>query len=552
MKLPRSFLFRFSGKVGLLGLLLMHALGLFAQALPGELLLWWSSPQAAKERVAELQKTFPHLHIQDIQTLSQQPYIQQLRFDTAMAPSLDQLLQVLHNDPAVFRAQANHIVQWRSRLPSDPLFSSSQRTLQHIGATEAWTYGTGGLSPNGDTLVVAVIDSGCDFAHEDLQGNLWFNWADPINGLDDDANGYVDDFRGWDVTDNDNSHDLGIHGTPVVGIIGARGDNNLGIAGLNWQIKVMVLSGDDNGPDGLNTEAAVIRAYSYILDMRRLYNESVGTKGAYVVASNASFGINNADAADYPIWCAFYDTLGQAGILNIGATANNNVNVDAVGDMPSTCPSDYLLAVTNTTLDDELNPAAAFGARHIDLGAPGNGSWTTRIFDDYGNFGGTSAAAPLVTGSVALLYAYPNPWWADLQRRDPPAAARVAKEILLRSTVRIPDLENRSVSGGRLELSRLIPELQDYFRALNEAGALRIFPNPSRENLQFEVEVPEEGLYEIEVFNVLGQRQYQASQTLNAPQVLQSSIPCQEWSAGVYFLRIQGPRDEWQASFIKP
>lgn len=535
----------------LLGSILFFPQVLVAQTVPGELLIWWKSKEAADSSLYALQAAQPELNMRSVAQLSKQPFIQHIRYNVEANPHLSSLLERLRSNPNIQWLQANHYIKWRNQTPSDPLFLPKQRHLQHIGAAEAWNHGTGGLSPNGDTIVVAVIDSGCDFNHEDLQGNLWYNWADPINGIDDDNNGYIDDWQGWDVTDNDNLHDLGIHGTPVIGIIGARGDNGKGIAGINWNVKIMVLSGKDNGPNSFSTEAAVVRAYSYILDMRRRYNQSNGAEGAYVVASNASFGLNNAQAEDFPIWCALYDTLGRAGVLNVGATANNGVNVDVVGDMPSTCPSNFLLTVTNTNLQDQINPAAGFGSTHIDIGAPGNGVWSTRIFNNYSAFGGTSAAAPLVAGGIALLYSYDNPWWAQVQREDPARAAHLAKEIMLEAALPIADLEDRSVSGGRLNLAALFPTLQQHFAPINTAGELRLFPNPTSESLQFEILVSSPGSYQVEVFNALGQLQYQNTWESSSPQRFSQSLDCQDWAAGIYIIRIKGMGQLWKNKFIK-
>ncbi len=104
--------------------------------------------------------------------------------------------------------------------------------------------------------------------------------------------------------------------------------------------------------ENLSSEASVVSAYNYPLTMRMLYNTTGGESGAFVVATNASLGIDNADASNYPIWCAVYDTLGEEGILSCGATANNNVNIDVVGDMPTGCASPYMAAVTASNNND--------------------------------------------------------------------------------------------------------------------------------------------------------------------------------------------------------
>jgi subtilisin family serine protease len=140
--------------------------------------------------------------------------------------------------------------------------------------------------------------------------------------------------------------------------------------------------------------------------MRRLYNETDGEKGAFVVATNASWGINGGEPADSPLWCAMYDSLGAQGVLNCGATANNNVDVDVVGDLPTACPSDFMISVTATNIDD-MRTFSAYGATTIDVGAPGDNVYTTSISGGYGTTSGTSFASPLTAGVIGLLYSAP-------------------------------------------------------------------------------------------------------------------------------------------------
>jgi hypothetical protein len=141
----------------------------------------------------------------------------------------------------------------------------------------------------------------------------------------------------------------------------------------------------------------------YIRALRNKYNTTGGSEGAFIVAANLSAGIDNALPADHAMWCAQYESLGSAGILGICATTNSNSDVDMFGDMPTTCPSDYLIAVTNTGMDDQKKMFAGYGKMHIDLGAPGTPSYSTHLGHDYGEFIGTSAAAPQVSGSVGIL-----------------------------------------------------------------------------------------------------------------------------------------------------
>jgi len=164
-------------------------------------------------------------------------------------------IYLLNQNPYVEYAEENSIGHLCEVEPSDPYFGL-QWALKNTGqgeateeadikATFAWDYFTG----NPD-VVVAVIDSGIIILHEDLwMENIYFNENDPINGQDDDNNGYTDDFHGWDFVDGDNCPNDGTgHGTHVAGIIGAKGNNSKGIAGVNWNVKIMVLRvADGNG-----------------------------------------------------------------------------------------------------------------------------------------------------------------------------------------------------------------------------------------------------------------------------------------------------------------
>ena len=365
------------------------------------------------------------------------PYMKiwQFHFDYSTIHEV-RFLEKIKNHHAVANAQFNHFVEHRSTTPNDPQFGQQWQYLNDgtngtiadadIDADLAWDITTGGLSPNGDTIVVCVIDGGIDQNHEDLVGNLWINYAEiPNNGFDDDGNGFIDDRRGWNSfanTDNIQTNDD--HGTPVNGIIGAKGNNNTGVTGVNWNIKIMNVVG------GSGQESEVLTSYSYPLSHRIKYNQTNGAEGAFVVVTNASWGTNMGQASDVPLWCAMYDTLGTHGILSCGATANDNVDVDVVGDLPTTCPSDFLLGVTNTTSSDEKAMAAGFGATSVDLAAPGDGSFTIDFNDGYNNFAGTSASCPHVAGAIALLYAAPCSNIASLAMADPQAAAMKVRSFI--------------------------------------------------------------------------------------------------------------------------
>jgi len=315
----------------------------------------------------------------------------------------------------------------------------------------------GGLTTAGDTIVVCVIDGGLEPAHQDFGGNIWVNYAEiPDNGLDDDGNGFVDDRFGWNTASNDDDiDDLNFHGTPVAGIIGAKGNNGLGVAGVNWNVKLMIVVG------GTGIESEVLRAYSYPLNNRKKYNETNGAEGAFVVATNASWGINMGQPDDAPLWCAFYDSLGTYGILNAGATANANFNVDQVGDLPTACSSDFMISVTNMNRSDIKETQAGFGKETIDLGAFGRDTWTVATPNTYGGFGGTSAATPHVAGAIALFYSAPCPSLAAIARADPKAAALMIRKYLFDGVDHNQSLEGITVTEGRLNIFNSLQLIMD-------------------------------------------------------------------------------------------
>ncbi|MDN5350969.1 MAG: hypothetical protein PWQ54_2365, partial [Bacteroidales bacterium] len=286
------------------------------------------------------------------------------------------LIGNLQKQPAVSLAQANHVVALREseeNFPDDPFFENQWGFYNDgsgggvegadIDAVRAWDHTTGGLTVLGDTIVVAVIDGGAYLQHEDL--NFFKNHHEiPDNNIDDDNNGYVDDYDGWNAYNNSGSVPTSSHGTHVAGTVGAIGNNDMGVTGVNWNVKVMPIAGSSS------IESTVVNAYSYVYEMRARYNETQGDSGAFIVATNASFGVDYGNPDNYPIWGAMYDSLGAIGVLNAGATANRSVNVDEQGDIPTAFESPWLITVTNTTNRDEKYSSAGYGLESIDLGAP--------------------------------------------------------------------------------------------------------------------------------------------------------------------------------------
>lgn len=363
---------------------------------------------------------------------------------------LEAALRDLARHPDVEAAQFDHYVEERL-VPNDPNFGQQWHHVQSadhdIDSDKAWDITTGGYTANGDRIVVCVIEGGgSNYNHVDLIANHWTNPHEiDGNGIDDDNNGYVDDFNGWNPGSNSDNIAAGGHGTSVSGMIGATGDNGIGGAGVNWDVGIMQVD-----MAGIN-ESNVIAAYEYPKVMREQYTATGGELGAFVVATNASWGIDQADPSNYPIWCAFYDELGASGILNCGATTNQNLNVDAVGDMPTACDSDYMISVTATNNND-VRTFSGYGATTIDLAAPGDNVYLPSGSSGYGSTSGTSFASPCVAGAIGLIYSAPCPDLAALAMANPGAAADLVRGYLLDGVDPVPNLADETVTGGRLNL----------------------------------------------------------------------------------------------------
>lgn len=383
----------------------------------------------------------------------------------------------------VARITEDQKIDWRDTQPNDPAFIN-QKDMALISIKKAWDVTTGGVTAAGDTIVVALIDDGFQVDHPDLVKNLWINRGEIADdNIDNDGNGYVDDRLGYDVTNENDHHPVKSHGTSVAGVVGASGNNNLGVSGVNWNVKLLLISGAD-------FESSLIESYNYVLDMRVAYNESNGTKGAFIVATNLSGGINRAFAADHPMWCEMYDKLGQKGILSVCAAPNESISVDIDGDMPTTCTSQYMIAVTNVDEDDVLAGNAGFGSTSIDMGAPGDGTVTTATINQYKPFPGTSAATPHVAGTIALMYSTPcAEFLYDIESNPANTATRI-RNIILSTGDQNNSLTDMTVTGKRLDANAAIREtIGENCGVDPEAGIeiLDIRPNPSAFNQEVKV-----------------------------------------------------------------
>ena len=366
--------------------------------------------------------------------------------------SVEDAVARLANHPAVEFAEPNWIYT-HGATSDDPYYTdgslwgmygdgTSPANQYGSQAGEAWAANHTGSK----AVYVGVIDEGIQFTHPDLDANVWNNPFDPADGVDNDGNGYVDDIRGWDFANGDNTiydggprGSLDDHGTHVSGTIGAEGGNRTGVAGVNWN--VTLISGKFLGRRG-GTLANAVKAVDYFTDLKTRH-------GLNIVATNNSWGGGGFSQA-------LLDAInrgGKAGILFIAAAGNGGS--DGVGDnndSTANYPSNYectadgtydcVIAVAAIKSDGFLASFSNYGATKVDLGAPGVGVYSTTAFNGYSSYNGTSMATPHVTGGAAL-YASTNPG----------ATAAQIKDAILRSAVATPSLSGKTVTGGRLNVS---------------------------------------------------------------------------------------------------
>ncbi len=282
--------------------------------------------------------------------------------------------------------EANRKWYAEETAPNDLQFQDQRSSYQRLNLMKAWD-----LSRGSHEVVVAVVDSGVDLNHGDLRENLWKNTKEiPENGLDDDGNGYIDDYDGWNFADGTNQPmDVDGHGTHVSGIIGAVGDNHLGVSGVNWHVRVLPIRFlDDTGRgDTLNGVKAIVYA---VQRGARVINCSWGSYSERSMTSKAM-----EDAIRY---------AADHGVLVIAASGNEKVDNDGgKTHYPSSVESPGMLSIVASSGSGVKADFSNFGWFSTHLAAPGTQVLSTFTEPPYRYLSGTSMAAPMVSGVAALM-----------------------------------------------------------------------------------------------------------------------------------------------------
>lgn len=320
--------------------------------------------------------------------------------------------------------------------PNDPFFEQ-QWALNNVGqdggkeradldALKAWEKTQGNRE-----VVVAVLDSGVDYKHTDLVANMWMR-PDNLPQYVDDELGTFNDINGFDAYANlaDPMDDNG-HGTHCAGIIGAEGNNEEGIAGINWNVEIMPLKFLGRG--GFGTTKNAIEAINYVIDRKQ--------KGVNVRVINASWGSTQySRALEDAIRAA-----GEQGILFVAAAGNASTDTDRRPHYPSNYKLPNVVSVAALDRTDSLASFSNFGAKSVHIAAPGRDIYSTWLKDDYRFASGTSMAAPQVSGVAALILS-----------AEPKLTVKELRQRLLTSVDKIDSLAGKTESGGRLNAAKAL------------------------------------------------------------------------------------------------
>ncbi|MEX2232469.1 MAG: S8 family peptidase [Cyclobacteriaceae bacterium] len=357
----------------------------------------------------------------------------------------------LKNLPDVEYAEPNFIYQHFAES-NDPYYTNGSLWGMYGDATtpanqygsqagEAWAQGTTGS----DQVWIGIIDEGYMYSHVDLSGNAGQNPAEAngIEGVDDDANGYIDDLYGWDFDGNNNSVFDGVdddHGTHVAGTIGAVGNNVTGVAGVVWDVTLM--NAKFLGKRG-GTTANAVKAVDYFTNLKV-------NQGINLVATSNSWGGGGFSQS-------LMDAITRAGaqeILFIAASGNDSKDNDPSPSYPASYSNDNIISVAAIDKSGNKSSFSNYGLTSVDLGAPGSAIYSTvpkrsgkNSVSGYASYSGTSMATPHVTGAAAL--------YATLH---PGATAANIKAAIMANTIPTDALSGKCVSGGRLNVGDFLNE----------------------------------------------------------------------------------------------
>ncbi len=304
---------------------------------------------------------------------------------------------------------------WQLATTNDPE-SSDQWALETQNIYKWWEAGRVGSA----AVTVAIIDSGVNVEHEDFDSSLFVNSKEiNNNGIDDDQNGYIDDYYGWNAVDNNTVlSDPYNHGNGIAGVIGAKSNNSIGIAGLNWKVKIVPVK--FIGGSGGGTTDIAIKSIDYAV-----------ARGARII--NLSWGGYN----DSPLLKEVMERCRKLGVLFIAASGNEKNDNDTKPFYPASFELDNIISVGSISFHKSLSDFSNFGKKTVHVLAPGESILTTVSTARYGYQKGTSFAAPQITGVAALIWAQYPEW-----------SYQEVKNFIMQKCVQSEDLKEKVLCGG--------------------------------------------------------------------------------------------------------
>jgi subtilisin family serine protease len=413
---------------------------------PGEVIVRFreqSAPGKGQARVASVQSDDGAQIPLALETLGRTAEIDGLRLARVAPDQTLRAVEALKARPDVLYAEPNYL-RHSEAVPNDPSYAELY-ALKNVGqasgtagadikAEAAWDITTGSRN-----VVVGVIDEGVDITHPDLVNNIWTNPGEiPGNGIDDDGDGLVDDIHGWDFLNDDNSvYDgptISDHGTHVSGIIGAQGNNGIGVVGVNWQVTLLPLKFLP-GAGGIGNDADAIKAILFAKKLRDMWVSSGGTKGANVRVLNNSWGGGGNSLAERDAIQAANDS----GILFVAAAGNEAFNTDGAPHFPSNYNVANIISVSSTDRSDNQSGFSNFGSNSVQIAAPGTSIYSTIPGNGYIVMNGTSMATPYVSGVAALVCA-----------ANPNISLQKLRNAIIYNGDVVPALSNKNLTGSRL------------------------------------------------------------------------------------------------------
>tara|TARA_B100001093_G_scaffold513180_1_gene584552 strand:- start:259 stop:1716 length:1458 start_codon:yes stop_codon:yes gene_type:complete len=382
-------------------------------------------------------------------------------------------------------------------IPADILYTQ-QWHLDQVYASSAWD-----VSQGNSSFFVGIIDSGVDYNHEDLKDNLAYNYDDPINGIDDDQDGYLDNYYGWDFGSNDSDPIIdgpGVlsHGSNICGIAACSTDNLIGTSSPAFLCQYLPVKVTNTSGEIVNSNQGILYA---------------ALMGAKVI--NCSFGSYQFSQAEADIISYVTEELD---VLVVASSGNDN-SIDPV--YPAAL--DQVLAVCALDKDDKKITISNFGT-YIDLGAPGESIYAPSFEDSYIYRSGTSVSSSLVSGAAILIRSkFPNESWVQIKNR------------LIYSSDPYPiqnDFKDH-IGHGRLNIANAMQE------NINDYKTLTLYPNPSNGNFQGHLNIHQSGNYRISVFDFQGKLYH--SEYFNAQhRVLKFNFDLEHLKPGHYLLKLSG------------